>query len=119
MATYYDSQSRPFTSGATIGEHLRVKLSSGVLALAGVGASDETLDLGQTERPSVSGEVVSVRLRNAQGTSKMVAAAAIAAGVAVYGAANGQISTTASGTAIGITMEAATAAGDVIEVMRY
>jgi hypothetical protein len=46
----------------------------------------------------------------------MVAAAAITQGVPVYGAANGQISSTSSGTQLGIAKTPATAAGDVIEV---
>jgi len=63
--------------------------------------------------------VVPVILRNAEGTVPMVASAAIAAGVAVYGAASGKIATTVSGAAIGVSCEAAAADGDIIEVMRY
>ena len=42
-----------------------------------------------------------------------------ATSVAVYGAASGQISTTVSGAALGVSLEAAAAANDVIEVLRY
>jgi hypothetical protein len=97
-----------------------VKLSAGVLAAAGVGASDETLEVGTMDVPAfASGDKVAVVLRNCEGTCFMVASAAISAGVAVYGAASGKIATTVSGTAIGISMEAAAADGDLIEVERY
>lgn len=111
----------PFTAGAALSENLRVKLSSGLLQLAGVGASDETLEIGTIVegKSFASGDRTTVALRSAQGTTKMVASAAIGQGVAVYGAANGKIATTVSGAAIGVSLEAATADGDFIEVMRY
>lgn len=119
MANYVETVSRTFQSGATIPECARVKLSSGVLALAGVGASDEPVEIGTAERACVSGDQVAVRLRCAPGSQKMIAGGSIAVGVAVYGAANGKISTTPSGTAIGVALEAAGADGDIIEVLRY
>ncbi len=120
MSQVVETAKKTFTAGAAIAKFARVKLSSGVLAAAGVGASDETLEIGVLEDATfTSGDIATVRLRSSQGTTKMIASAAIAAGVAVYGAASGKIATTASGTAIGVSMEAATADGDVIEVMRY
>ena len=120
MAQYVDGNFKTFTAGAAIGEHLRVKLTAGLLAVAGVGATDEPLEIGTLRDPSfASGDVRSVRLRGAAGSCKMVAAGAIAVGVAVYGAASGQISTTVSGAALGVSLEAAAAANDVIEVLRY
>jgi hypothetical protein len=47
----------------------------------------------------------------------MVAAAAISANALVYGAASGKISSVANGNVEGIALEAATADGDVIEVV--
>lgn len=120
MSQIVEVPCKTFTAGAALSKFSRVKLSSGVLVAAGVGASDDLLEIGVVEDATfASGDIVRVRLRSAQGTTKMIAAAAIGAGVAVYGAASGQISTTASGGAIGISMEAATAANDVIEVLRY
>jgi len=119
MAQFVTERTKTFTAGAAIGENLRVKISSGVLAVAGVGASDEPVEIGTMEAPSfASGDKATVVLRSAQGTVKMVAAAAITAGAAVYGAASGQISSTSSGNQIGIALEAAGAANDVIEVQR-
>lgn len=120
MSQYNESRKRSFTAGAALGRGIRVKISSGKLAAAGVGATDETLEIGTMEVPAFAdGDFVPVILRNAEGTVPMVASAAIGAGVAVYGAASGKIATTASGTAIGISMEAAAADGDIIEVQRY
>ncbi|MBX3435544.1 MAG: DUF2190 family protein [Pirellulales bacterium] len=122
MAERIDTGTRAFTPGAALAQHARVKITSGKLALAGVGASDEPVEIGTMEHASFGDEspkTVSVVLRSKQGTSKMIAAAAITAGVAVYGAANGKVSSTASGTAIGVALEAATADNDVIEVLRY
>lgn len=120
MSQFVSTPTRTFTAGAAIAKHLRVKISSGVLAAAGVGASDDTVEIGTLLDASfASGDVRAVHLRNSGGTTKMVAAAAITAGAAVYGAASGKISSTSSGTAIGIAMEAAGADNDIIEVLRY
>jgi hypothetical protein len=103
-----------FDTAAAIGQYLRVKFSSvGVVAVAG--ASD--LSLGVTEEATfAASKPVTVRLKTKEGTRKMVASGAITAGAAVYGAASGKVS--ASGSVYeGIALEAATADGDVIEVL--
>lgn len=120
MTQQVEVSTKAFTAGAAMEKHARVKLSSGVLALAGVGASDEPVELGTIQEATfAAGDVVAVRMRNAPGTVKMVAAAAIAAEAAVYGAASGRIDDAVSGNPIGVALEAATAAGDIIEVARY
>ena len=114
MAEFIETPTKTFTAGAAIAQHLRVKLSAGVLALAG--ASDA--DIGVTEWPALAtGDDVAVRLRNAQGTVKMIAADSFAAGADIYAAANGRIDD--SGTIlIGTTLDAASNAGDIVEVLR-
>jgi hypothetical protein len=120
MATFVDTPTRQFTVGATaIGEHLRVKLTAGLLVVAGVGVTDEPSEIGSMSRPGAIGEVVGVILRNKQGTTKMMADGVVAIGVVVYGAAAGKIGTTASGAVIGVSCEAAAANNDIIEVQRY
>jgi hypothetical protein len=120
MSQFVETPTKAFTAGAAIAKYLRVKLSSGKLAVAGAGASDEPVEIGTIEDASFAdGDVRPVRLRTAQGTAKMVAAGAVVQGVAVYGAASGKVDDVASGAAIGVSMEAAAADGDVIEVMRY
>lgn len=114
MSQYFETPCRPFSVSSAIGANLRVKLSAGVLALAG---STDT-ELGTLDNPVVTGDTVaSVRLRTAQGTAKMVASEAITANNPVYAAASGKIA--ASGTIlVGKAIEAANADGDVIEVLR-
>jgi len=120
MSQYVEGPTKTFAAGAALAVHTRVKIDSGVLAAAGAGADDDTLEIGTLVQASfASGDVVAVRLRNAPGTCKMVAAGDFAAGVAVYGAAAGTIDEDVSGNPIGIAMEASGAAGDVVEVLRY
>lgn len=115
MASFVDTNTKAFTAGAAIGQYLRVVLSSGKLAVAGV--SQECL--GTIEDASFADlDVRSVRLRSASGTRKMVASGAISAGAAVYAAAGGKIA--ATGTVFeGEALEAASNDGDIIEVMVY
>jgi hypothetical protein len=111
---------KTFTAGAALAEHLRVKLSSGKLVAAGTGTSDEGVEIGTiVEEAFADGDKRKVHLRSAGGTTKMVAAGPITQGAAVYGAAGGKIDDAANGSAIGVALEAATAANDVIEVVRY
>jgi len=105
-------------SGA-LGPYLRVKISGGVPALAGA----EEADIGTTcERYLASGlgqtGVATVVTPKAPGTTKMIAAAAFDAFVRLYGAADGKVSATPNGNFIGLSMEAATADGDEVEVLR-
>lgn len=120
MSQTINESFKTFTAGVAIAKYLRVKISSGKLAVAVAGVTDETLEIGTiTEEAFADLDVRTVKLRSGNGTHKMVASAAIAAGVAVFGAAAGKIATTASGTAIGVSLEAAGANNDVIEVMYY
>lgn len=115
MAQFVESNKREFAAGGALGQFTRVKLSSGQLALAG--ATD--LEIGTVESATFNaGDVVSVRLHSACGTAKMVAAAAITAGATVYGAASGQVSSTANGNPIGVALNAASGAGSIVEVLR-
>lgn len=116
MPSYVDGNTRTFPVGAAIGANIRVKISSGVLAVAG--ATDQ--DIGVTENETfAAGETVAVRLLSAAGTHKAVAAGAIAANAKVHGAADGEVNDTqATGSFLrGIAVTAATADQDVIEII--
>lgn len=114
MSQYTEDNCRAFTAGGAIAAYLRVRLSSGVLAAAGVSEQE----IGTIENAAfASGDVRSVRLRNAYGTRKMVAAGAITAGAAVYAAAGGKITATVNPYPVGVALEAAGADNDIIEVM--
>lgn len=110
----YTGPTKAFTSGAAHARGVRVKLSSGVTALA-VLADNSWIGTVQNT-VTTSGDPVSVVLRAP--TIQMVAAAAITAGAFCYTAAAGKVSVTATGAFIaGIALTAATADGDIIEVL--
>jgi hypothetical protein len=120
MARQVDGNVITGTAPGALGMHLRVKGPLTALVLAGLGAADEPVELGTLEKAAfAAGDVVPIRARNAPGTVKMVANGAIAANAVIYGAAAGQIATAVSGAPLGMTLEASTAAGDIIECMRY
>src|SRR3990167_5179891 len=108
MSQFVETATKTFTAGAAIAQHLRVKLSAGKLAAAGI--TDK--ELGTLEAASFAdGDPRAVRLRTAQGTCKMVAGKAISAGAEVFTAASGKISDTfaTSSFPIGVALEEATA----------
>lgn len=116
MSQSVSGNTKGFTAGAAIGKHLRVKITSSKLAAAGIADKDIGTLLDES---FADGDVRSVLLSSAAGTAKMVAAAAISEGAAVFSAASGKVSVSAS-TAflLGTALEAAAADGDVIEVLR-
>jgi len=116
MAQHFETNCRPDIAAGALTQYVRVK-TPGALAVAGI--SD--IDIGTVEQPAfAAGDVVPVRLRTAAGTCKMVAAAAITANAVVYTAASGKISSASTGAvAIGIALTAASADGDIVEVLRY
>jgi hypothetical protein len=115
MSQQVDGPFRSFTAGAALGRFLRVKLTSGKLALAG--ATDR--DLGTIEEAAFAdGDLRRVRLASSDGTVKMVAAASFSAGAVLYAAANGKVTGAVGGVVVGVALEAATADNDIIEVFR-
>lgn len=107
-----------FQAGAAISQFARVKLSSGVLALA-VLADGPGVELGTLQEASfASGDMRAVKARNFPGSRKMIASAALAIGAKVYTAAAGKVGATATGAFLeGIALTAASADGDIIEVL--
>lgn len=116
MSQQVDTLFRTFTAGAAIGRFIRVKLTSGKLAVAVAADRDY---LGTIEEAAFADlDVRRVRLRTAQGTAKMVADAAVTLGATVFTRAAGKVGATAVGSfIIGVALEAAAADGDVIEVL--
>ena len=117
MSQYVDGQTKTFVADEAIAENLRVKLDSdGRVTIAGLADKE----IGTAVTPAfAAGENVTVRLRTAAGTHKMIAVEALAVGAAVYTEAAGKVQDTAAATAflVGTALEAATADGDVIEVL--
>ena len=106
---------KTFTAGTALVANRRVKiLGAGLVGYAGDGEAC----IGITTTNAASGAAVTVKLINDSGTFAMTAKEAITANKAVYGAADGKITGTAAGDILGMTNEASTADGDVIEIVR-
>lgn len=117
MSQQTENANKTFTAGEALEAYRRVKLSDGTTVVY-AGADEPAI--GITQKAAASGATVTVRLLNAPGTFKMTAGAAIAANKVVYGLASGKIDDLATGVpgvAIGVALEAATADGDIIEVL--
>jgi hypothetical protein len=112
MSQFVEAPTRADTAAGAVSQFLRVKTPG---AIATAGALEQSF--GTMDRTCVAAGPCTVRLKSAEGTRKMVAAAAISAGANVYGAASGKVSSVANPNIEGIALEAATADNDVIEVL--
>lgn len=116
MATTNENGIRTFTAAGAIPKHSRVKLTSteNQVDVAGLGASDT--DLGTAlDEAFAAGDVISVKLKTAPGTHKVIAGGDYAVAADVYGAASGKVSTSASGSIIGQLVGDPGADGDIVE----
>jgi len=116
MSQYVETPTKSFTAGGAIAKNILVKLTSSVLSVAALGEEP----IGTIEEAAfASGDVRSVRMRNGGGTLNCVASGAFSQGAIVYGRADGKIDdiSTTSAVRIGIALEDAGAAGDVVEVL--
>lgn len=114
MAQFTDDNVRTFTTGEAIAAYLLVKLSGDfTVSLAGIADSA----IGVSREAVASGGELGVQLLNKKGTVKLTASGAITQNAAVYPASSGKISSTIAGRKIGYALEAATADGDIIEVV--
>lgn len=116
MSQYVDTNTKAFTAAGTIKQYARVVLGSGgTITEAGLAQKE----IGTAMEPAVSGDTISVRLRTAAGTHKMIAKEAMAIGATVYTEAGGKVQDTAEATAfqLGTALEASTAEDDIIEVL--
>jgi hypothetical protein len=116
MSQLEDSGYKTFIAAGAISKYSRVKISAAeTVDVAGI--TDREIGTA-TNQAFAAGDRVTVKLRSAPGTHKMIAAAAITAGALVYTAASGKCSVSASTAYIeGHAMEAAGANGDIIEVL--
>ncbi len=114
MSQYTEGSTKTFTAGAAIAQHLRVKITSGKLAVAGLGEGC----LGTLEAASFNdGDKRAVRPWNSQGTRKVVGAGAVAAFALIYDAAGGKVDDVANGKLLGLALEAIGAADEVFELL--
>lgn len=112
-----------FADAAISERYLLGKIGSSSDRVAICGASDTPVGV-ITDEASAAGEAVSVSLLgSARGTVRMVASAAIVQGALLEPAASGRVQTLGAGAGthhvVGRALDAASAAGDVIEVDPY
>jgi hypothetical protein len=116
MSQFVDGSTKTFTTAGAVSQFARVVVGSGG-TITTAGATDTAI--GTAENLAASGDAVSVRLRNASGTQKCIAATAITRGNVCYAAASGKVSAVANTRPYGIALETTTADGDIIEVAPF
>jgi hypothetical protein len=108
-------------AGADVATKRLVKLSSGTMVHNTETETDDPI--GVNDYSVSSGEVGAVKLLSEDGTQEMTAAGAIDQDADVYAADDGKIQALPVGAGtyrkIGKAMEAATADGDIVEVLPY
>lgn len=117
MSQQVDGNTKGFTASEAIPRYARVKTTgAGTVGVAGL--TDKDLGTAQNDA-FAAGDPVTVKLRSAAGTHKVIASEALAAGATLYTEASGKVQDTAQATAFiwGQALEAATADGDVIEAV--
>lgn len=117
----YNEGERTFIAGEALATNRRVKIESGTTTKPPevVYADAGEQHIGITQLAVADGVNVTVRMRTHPGTQEAVAAGAFSVGATLYGAADGKVDDTSSGTAIGIALEAATANNDVVEIIEF
>lgn len=111
-----------FKAGVALLKNRRVKVKSGTVTnppeveYAGSGEQHIAVTL---ENIATVGDPVGVRLRNDPGVIEVVAEEVLAVGATLYGAADGKVKDTSTGSAIGVAFEAATADGDIIGMTEF
>lgn len=115
--TWFDSGYVPFTTAAAITKHQLVKLSAANTVNV-CGAGEATI--GVCMETTASGAEAPIKLITGPGTLPCIAAGAITAAAAVYTAADGEVSSTQTGSGgiVGYAKEAASAADAGVEVIR-
>lgn len=116
-------QASPITCTADIeiAQKLRVKIKTGTTSeppevdIAGAGVRG----IGTNEMLVAADKVASINTYNKSGSLEMVANGVVGVGAVVYAAAGGKIGTTAAGDPIGFALQAATADGDIIEILPF
>jgi len=114
VSQYYDGNTRGFTCDEALAIHRCVKMDAdGKITYAG--AAD--VYHGTVEAATAAaGDLVSVRLRSASGTRKMVVASSTLAGAFLFQAASGKVDDSGD-YVVGVGLEAGSGDGAIIEVL--
>lgn len=110
---------KTFLATEVLAAYRRVKLTSASgTYVEYADQSDSSGFIGITTHAAEAiGDEVSVELKGTTKTVKAIAADTFSVGAILYAADDGKVSDSASGNAIGTALEAATAAGDVVEII--
>jgi len=110
-----------FQAGEDLAAHRRVKIESGTVTTPPevVYADAGEQAIGVTELAVSDGDNVAVKVNTFPGSIECVAADTFSIGATLYAAADGKVSDSSNGSAIGIAKEAATAAGDIVEFLGF
>jgi hypothetical protein len=114
--TWFDSGYVPFTAAAALTKHQLVKLSAAnTVDVCGAGEST----IGVCMQKTALGAEAPIKLVTGPGTLPCIAAGVIAAGAAVYTAADGEVNDvqTGSGGIVGYAKAAVAADGDSAEIV--
>jgi hypothetical protein len=116
------SQYPTFIAGEALEPFRRVKIESGTTTTPPevVYADAGEQHIGTTGNVRIAdGAPVAIIPRNATGTVEICAADTFSIGATLYGADDGKVSDTSSGSAIAVAKAACTTAGDIIEVVQF
>jgi hypothetical protein len=110
-----------FTAGEALTAKSRIKIKSGTTTTPPevVFADQGEQAIGVVEYAVASGALVAVKSLNTSGSFEGIANDSFSVGATLYAHDDGEISDTSSGSAIGIALEAATAASDIVEYMPF
>lgn len=110
-----DIVSFPASGALVYGRHVKIN-SSGQVTYAGAGEDGIGITMGAS---AAAGDMVPVKLWTASGTFQVtMSGAAATPGTAIYSAASGKFSTSASGTSRLVQLEAASGDGSIIAAAR-
>jgi hypothetical protein len=112
----YNTGLKAFIASEAITRFYAVKLASASGTEIAVAGSNEA-NIGFADDTVASGEYVTVKLKSQGQTFKAMAGGGFAAGAALYNMASGKVDDTSGGTQRYVALEAATADGDIIEVL--
>ncbi len=117
----YNDDPKTYKAGEALLVNRRVKVESGTVTDPPevVYADAGEQHIGVTMIGADDGDMITVRPINYNGTYQVVAADAFAVGATLYGAADGKVSDTSSGTAIGIAITVASGDGIVAEMQQF
>jgi len=110
---------KTFTASEAIAKKLRVSIvAASSTDPVGVEIADATTHgIGINEVVVASGDLCAIDLFSSGKSNEVVAAGAFAVGATIYPAAGGKVDDAVSGVPLGIAVEAATADGDIVEII--